>query len=74
MDSLGSKWYMGSLYGNDDAPNQRVEFSGLIELYRGKLKGDPKIFFQDFKKEENNDDKTSFETNISYSLLYPKDL
>lgn len=72
---LGSKWYMGSLYGNDDAPHQRVEFSSLIELYRGNLKGEPKIFFQDFKKEGNsNYDEASIETDTLYTLLYPKEL
>lgn len=39
---------MGSLYGNDDVPNQRVEFSSLTELYRGKLKGEPRIKIQSF--------------------------
>lgn len=45
---LGEKWYRGSSHGRDEIPKHRLEFSSLIEIHRGKLRGEPKIIMQDF--------------------------
>jgi hypothetical protein len=46
---LGEKWYKGSSHGRDEIPKYRLEFSSLIEIYRGKLKGEPKLIIKNFK-------------------------
>ncbi|MDQ8935806.1 hypothetical protein [Acinetobacter rudis] len=46
--ALGEKWYRGSSHGRDEIPNHRLEFSSLIEIYRGKLRGEPRTIIQDF--------------------------
>lgn len=45
---LGEKWFIGSLHGRGEIPQKRLEFSSLIELYRKKLKGEPRFKIFDF--------------------------
>lgn len=72
--ALGSKWYTGSLYENSDAPSQRIEFSGVFELYRGKLKGEPRIIIQDFKREaDSRYNNLHDESDFLESLFYPEE-
>ncbi|MCX5467253.1 serine protease [Acinetobacter nematophilus] len=40
--AVGAKWYEGSYYESSGIPNKRLEFSSVLELDNGNVKGEPK--------------------------------
>lgn len=39
--ALGAKWYEGAFHESSEIPHQRLEFSSVLELDKGSVKGEP---------------------------------